>query len=62
MSTQDLGSKIVDISPEDVLLQWEMAVAIRADELARTHPEGKNRDRQVWLQAEQEVLHCPCSV
>jgi hypothetical protein len=41
---------------DDVLLRWQLDVAMRADELARGIPAGRDRDLRVWLQAEREVL------
>ena len=40
---------------DDALLRWQLDVAVRADELARGTPGGKDRDLRVWLQAEEEV-------
>ena len=41
---------------DDVLLRWQLDVAVRAYELARGGPRGKDQDLQFWLQAEREVL------
>jgi hypothetical protein len=40
----------------DELLQWELKVAQRADELSSKTPHGRDEDLRTWLQAEREVL------
>ncbi len=40
---------------DELLLRWQLDVAVRADELARGAARGKETDLRVWLQAEQEV-------
>jgi hypothetical protein len=40
----------------DELLQWELRVAQRADELATQASHGRDEDLRYWLQAEREVL------
>lgn len=46
------------VSPEADLLQLQLEIARRADELAqsRASNDGGNDDRNCWLEAEKEVL------
>lgn len=43
-------------APEDDLLQLQMEVAHRADELWRTEGGHRGSDLEFWLRAEREVL------
>jgi len=58
----DTVAALSALPADDALLRWQLDVAMRADELARGTPGGKDRDLRVWLQAEQEVWGKHCSV
>jgi hypothetical protein len=45
-----------DVSPPDELMEWELRVAQRADQLAAKNSGGREQDLEYWLQAEREVL------
>lgn len=47
---------LMSVPPTDELMQWELRIAQRADELAAQAENGHKQDLIYWLQAEREVL------
>ena len=55
-STQPGDSVTLNTDTTDELMQWELWVAHRADELAQKTTPGRDHDLECWLQAEHELL------
>jgi hypothetical protein len=47
---------VLDLPPMDELMQWELRIAQRADQLVAGAGEKREKDLVYWLQAEREVL------
>jgi hypothetical protein len=56
MNTEETEVSTRDVFAGDDLLQLEMLVARRADELSQDDRHRTGRDLMHWLQAEREVL------
>ena len=57
MNTPELDASATAVLPEDDrLLQLELRVAQRADELSQKNGNVRGRDLEHWLQAEQEIF------
>jgi hypothetical protein len=61
VNSPDSATAPFALPADDVLLHWQLDVAVRADELAHGASRGKDHDLQVWLQAEREIMErYPC--
>jgi hypothetical protein len=49
-----------DLPIDDPLLELELRVAWRADEISHESGGGRDKDLEYWLQAEREVLSHAC--